>query len=545
MSTPGELLEALGREARARFGGGGDAATRVYRGRSVEELVPQIQRELGADAIIVRRREGLTGGVMGFFQRAFVEIEAMPGGPGVDVYDEDAAVEPADAQPPAAAAVDVDAFGAAAPAAAAPAPEYTPVPPPDAQLAPAPQQLTPPASAPQQFASPPSAPPAPAVSAPSPPAGLQRPMLGYAPRPPAPERSAAPSPFAPREPAAPAAGAGSAYVTAHLAALARADRAKIPPRPSISERRGVAAPRGLDFRRQGADEALSLGEEQEPFAPAAERAPVQPWAASERREVAPGSQGRARAGVARSLQRLGIGEELADELIDSASAHALALAPRGGLAQAVRATLAQRIPVAPPLPTKGAAIVVVGAGGAGKTTCCAALLGAYRKGSSLPASFATITRDGASSPSGELRMILSPYIMKPSPARAPRALRALRRARGDGVAILDTPSLSPSDRSGIRELARLLTELKPERVVVALPATLGATAAAQLLQALKPLGANALAVTHADETDQIGVAVEAACRFGLAPEYLLENARAGGWRLRLLAPSALAERLLP
>jgi flagellar biosynthesis GTPase FlhF len=553
VSTPGELLEALGREARARFGGGGDASTRVYRGRSVEELVPQIQRELGADAIIVRRREGLTGGVMGFFQRAFVEIEAMPGGPGVDVYDEDVAGETAGAQASSAAAAAADVPGAAAPGAAAlvppappaaeraPALEHTSAPPPGAQAAPAPQQFAPPAPTPQQFAPPPSA-PSPPASAPSPPAGLQRPMLGYAPRPPAPERPAAPSPFAPREPATPAAGAGSAYVTAHLAALARADRAKIPPRPSISERRGVAAPRGLDFRQQGADEALSLGEEQEPFAPAAERAPAPPWAASERREVAPGSQGRARAGVTRSLQRLGIGEELTNELIDSASAHALALAPRGGLAQAVRATLAQRIPVAPPLPTKGAAIVVVGAGGAGKTTCCAALLGAYRKGSSLPASFATITRDAER---GELRMILSPYIMKPSPARAPRALRALRRARGDGVAILDTPSLSPSDRSGIRELARLLTELKPERVVVALPATLGATAAAQLLQALKPLGANALAVTHADETDQIGVAVEAACRFGLAPEYLLENARAGGWRLRQIAPSALAERLLP
>src|SRR5271165_6079140 len=90
MSTPGELLEALGREARSRFGNGGQGGTRVYRGRSVEEIVPQIQRDLGADAIIVRRREGLTGGVLGFFQRAFVEIEAMPGGPGVDIYDEDA-----------------------------------------------------------------------------------------------------------------------------------------------------------------------------------------------------------------------------------------------------------------------------------------------------------------------------------------------------------------------------------------------------------------------------------------------------------------------
>ena len=127
---------------------------------------------------------------------------------------------------------------------------------------------------------------------------------------------------------------------------------------------------------------------------------------------------------------------MADELIDGASAHALALAPRAGLAQAVRATLAQRIPVAAPLPTKGAAIVIVGAGGAGKTTCCAALLGAYRKSSSLPASCATISREAER---GELRMILSPYVMKPTPAAAPRALRALRRARGEGVAVLDTP----------------------------------------------------------------------------------------------------------
>jgi hypothetical protein len=263
---------------------------------------------------------------------------------------------------------------------------------------------------------------------------------------------------------------------------------------------------------------------------------------SERRVVAPGSHQRARAGVARSLERCGIGPELAQELIDGASAHALALAPRAGLAQAVRATLAQRIPVAPPLPTKGAAIVMVGAGGTGKTTCCAALLAAYRRGSSLPASCATVTRGGER---GELQMILSPYVLKPSPARAPRALRALRRALGEGVVVIDTPSLSPADRTGVRELARLLSELEPERVVVTLPATLGATAAAQLLQALRPLGANSLAVTHADETDQLGVAVEAACRFGLAPEYLLERATGGGWRLRHTDPTALAEKLLP
>jgi len=220
----------------------------------------------------------------------------------------------------------------------------------------------------------------------------------------------------------------------------------------------------------------------------------------------------------------------------------LPLAPRLGLAQAVRATLAQRIPVAEPLPARGAGIVIVGAGGAGKTTCCAALLGAYRMGSSLPASFATVTRGAGP---GDYEMILSPQIMKPAPAATPRVVKALRKARGQGVVVLDTPRLSPADRTGIRELGRLLGELEPERVIVALPATLGPVAAAQLLEALTPLGANALALTHADETDQIGVAVEAACDFSLAPEYMLERGRSGGWRLSRIDPTGLAGKLLP
>ena len=261
--------------------------------------------------------------------------------------------------------------------------------------------------------------------------------------------------------------------------------------------------------------------------------------APERRTVAPGSHSRARAGVERSLLRVGISEELAHDLIDGASAHTLPLAPRLGLAQAVRTTLAQRIPVAPALPAQGAAIILVGAGGAGKTACCAALLGAYRSGSTLPASFATLTRE-----EGELQMLLSPQIMKPVPAAGPRAVRALRKSRGAGLALVDTPALSPPDRAQIRELASLLAKLAPERVLVALPATLGAKAASQLLTALRPLGANSLVVTHADETDQLGVAVEAACSFGLAPEYILERARAGGWRISRVDPSALATRLL-
>jgi SRP54-type protein, GTPase domain len=564
MSTPGELLEALGREARARFGNGGEGGTRVYRGRSVEELVPQIQRELGADAIIVRRREGLTGGVLGFFQHAYVEIEAMPGAPGVDLYDEqDEQMPPAPAPAQATAQTPV----APAPMPRALEPLAPPPAPPAYQAAPpayaAPPPYEPPAPAPPPRYEPPPAAPAPApvptpvhaqappaweLPTPAPAASTPPPFAAPPPPPSMPPRYTQP---APSPQAASPGEAGSAYVTAHLAALARAGRAAarppsrppeltsaLPPIPSAGVRRSAPPAWTAELQQPPPVET------RQPLPPvlAQAHAPPPPPRPSERRVVAPGSHQRARAGVARSLERCGIGPELAQELIDGASAHALALAPRAGLAQAVRATLAQRIPVAPPLPTKGAAIVMVGAGGTGKTTCCAALLAAYRRGSSLPASCATVTRGGER---GELQMILSPYVLKPSPARAPRALRALRRALGEGVVVIDTPSLSPADRTGVRELARLLSELEPERVVVTLPATLGATAAAQLLQALRPLGANSLAVTHADETDQLGVAVEAACRFGLAPEYLLERATGGGWRLRHTDPTALAEKLLP
>jgi flagellar biosynthesis GTPase FlhF len=601
VSTPAELLEALGREARARLGGGGDGPTRVYRGRSVEELVPQIQRELGSEAIIVRRREGLTGGVFGFFQRTYVEIEARPGGPGIDLYDEQDAAQPTaptytplpalspasapsaalapqqQAPPPAPSTPAPPAFAApmtappapspsvpvqsvfaqpATPAAATqrqPPPEYRSPLPPTSSQPPSAQARTP--SVPRVPSAPylqRVAPTLPLTQAPSPtqtPPPLQAPRASAessapfarpAPVPPRrPAPAPAPSPFYAREPAGPPSpGAGGANVTAHLASLARASGSKIPPPPPTPDRRSEPVAWSSEFQE------LEPSDVPELFPPALERAepePVPRQAPSEHRVVAAGSHARARAGVAKSLQRFGISEELAAELIDAASAHAIALAPRAGMAQAVRMTLAQRIPVASALPSKGAAIVVVGAGGAGKTTCCAALLGAYRKSSSLPASFATITRENERE---ELRMLLTPYIMKPTPARTPRALRALRRARGDGVAVLDTPSLSPSDRAGIRELAGLLAELKPERVVVALPATLGAAAAAQLLQALRPLGANSLAVTHADETDQIGVAVEAACRFELAPEYVLDRGRGGAWRISRVDPAGLAARLL-
>src|SRR6476659_3756593 len=55
--------------------------TRTYQGASLEELLPQIRADLGAGAVITRRREGVTGGFAGFFGKRWVEVEAKAGGP--------------------------------------------------------------------------------------------------------------------------------------------------------------------------------------------------------------------------------------------------------------------------------------------------------------------------------------------------------------------------------------------------------------------------------------------------------------------------------
>jgi flagellar biosynthesis protein FlhF len=478
----------------------------VYRGSTVDELIPRIQRELGPDAIILRRREGLGGGILGFFQRSFVEIEAVPGGPRIDVYDDGEGEPTGERLPvPGLPLLDIPR--------SAPAPSY-------------------PAPAPSHARDP-------AVRDPLEPAGVH-------------DRSFA---------RGGALTAHGAYVTEQLAALAmagpaepivragevgggvlaepaRAPSGPAPPRvePRLEPRVESRVESRVEPGRDSFAAALASAEAQAP-APRASSTPA-PWS------VPPVRRTGKRVGVSIEERLVGFGmsETFAREAIERARAHVLPLAPGGGLTRGVRAALAQRVPVAPALPVTGAAIVVVGAGGSGKTSCCAALTRAYRRAGTLPVGYAALTwndeRPG-------LHMLLSPHVMWPTPVSTQRSLRALRRVRGEGLLVIDTPRLSPADGAGIRELAALLSELEPQRVVVALPATLGATAAAQLLQALRPLGANALVVTHADETDQIGVAVEAACAFDLAPEYRLDRRRSGAWRIGRIDPAGLAEWLLP
>ncbi len=90
-----------------------ESQVRTYRGSSIEELLPRIRAELGSNAVILCQREGLVGGIGGFFQKRCVEVEARAGGTGIDVYDEGEAAGPPVDDAPAPGGLSQEQGGAA------------------------------------------------------------------------------------------------------------------------------------------------------------------------------------------------------------------------------------------------------------------------------------------------------------------------------------------------------------------------------------------------------------------------------------------------
>jgi hypothetical protein len=149
---------------------------RTYRGRTIEELIPRIRAELGPDAIILREREGLMGGIGGFFAQKCVEIDAQAA-PRVNVYADDLEDEYEDEEYEGET-IEYEEFSAEPPPGYVPVPlpdapppddaaAETPIPVPPVSEAPAP---VPPAPAPPASEVPAVAPPAPEPPTPAPPA---------------------------------------------------------------------------------------------------------------------------------------------------------------------------------------------------------------------------------------------------------------------------------------------------------------------------------------------------------------------------------------
>jgi flagellar biosynthesis GTPase FlhF len=188
--------------------------------------------------------------------------------------------------------------------------------------------------------------------------------------------------------------------------------------------------------------------------------------------------------VAQDLVAAGMPPALAEDLM--AEAHERAAVFGGELRAVARDVLVGRIPVAPLAP--GRAMAIVGPGGSGKTTAATAL--------------------------GE------------------------RHAQvGRALSIVDTEPVSPRDAAALTRLRERLSGGVQVHLAVSLFAS--PAVVEQLLDAFAPV--DALLLTHADETDQLGAAIGVA----IARRVPLSYVSHGPQGVRPADPAALAAALLP
>jgi flagellar biosynthesis protein FlhF len=442
-----------------------DPGVKTFRGQSLEELLPQIREELGADAVILRQRDGLKGGVGGFFQKRCVEVDARAGRKRVDTYAGAASDEDV------RAALDVDAtadFDAEL----------------DAELEAADEE--------ERFAR--AAAPSPAAIA----QAAQALVTG--------SQSAAP--------AMPPLQVGTTFTVGQPIAAADPNVAEGLESPAIRALFEAAAP--FAEQLQMADAAIARPAE--PAAVEASAAPAEaplpaPVAAAEVEPAVPARPAQADT-QEYALVEGGLSPALAADVVAETVSHLLPFGTPRQLKRLVRQALARRIPVHGPRALGGAAVVLAGAGGSGKTLTVARLAAAYAQRSDLDVVVLALRpRDGGA----ELQSLLAPFGVAVEVFESSADAKARLAGVADNTLVLvDTPAVSPSDEEGVKALATDLRRIKGAEVHLCLPATLSAAAAKRLLAAFEALKPGGIALTHVDETPQVGAVVELAVTGGPA-----------------------------
>ena len=457
---------------------------KTFRGESLEELLPQIRDELGADAVILRQRDGLKGGVGGFFQKRCVEVDARAGSRRVDTYA--GATEDEDVR----AALDADAtpdFDAEL----------------DAELEAAEEE--------ERFA---------------------RPQVA----------AHAAAPATASAPAMPPLQVGTTFTVGAPLAAADPNIAVGLESPAIRALFEAAAP--FAEQLQMADAAVARPAE--PAAVEALAAPAEaplpaPVVAAEAEPVAPARPAQADT-QEYALVEGGLSPALAADVVAETVSHLLPFGTPRQLKRLVRQALARRIPVQGPRALGGAAVVLAGAGGSGKTLTVARLAAAYAQRSDLDVVVLALRpRDGGA----ELQSLLAPFGVAVEVFESSTDAKARLAGVSDNTLVLvDTPAVSPSDEEGVKALATDLRRLKGAEVHLCLPATLSAAAAKRLLAAFEALKPSGVALTHVDETPQVGAVVELAVTGGPALTFVARDTGVEGG-LEIADAADVAALVLP
>jgi flagellar biosynthesis GTPase FlhF len=232
----------------------------------------------------------------------------------------------------------------------------------------------------------------------------------------------------------------------------------------------------------------------------------------------------------------GVSASLTAEVLDEAVTHLLPFASQKRLKPLVASALSRRIPVQPLRGSGGRVIGFVGPGGAGKTRCVARLAHAYAVKTPVPVHCLTLrSEDGGV----ELQRLVQPFGVPVHALSDATEARARLESFPEGsLVLIDTPGVSPRAEAELRALASELRQLSLDECHLAMPATIAPDVARDLVAGTRDLGVDALALTHADETERLGPVLELAMASGLPLSYVGRGTSvAGGLR------PALAEEL--
>ena len=529
----------------------GSDDVKTFRGRSLEELLPQIRAELGPDAIVLRRREGLGGGVGGFFQRPYVEVDARAPQSGerpLEIRSDRATIEGlsspavqalfeqatpfADALAAAAreTRTEEDTFSAAMfggeatrQAAPPPHPDHPTSTEPrrareTAEFMPSDDPFDEPSASglygpqPNAQAIARAAKPAPTGADWQPPASDPRPAAAAPQTPPA-ATAQPPAGAAPQSAGTPPADAGGTFPVDPGAAASPAAGA-----PPVDA--GPAAPPAA-AATQRSTEAPAFEIPPAPVVPI-----VPPAPGVERPEAADAAEQR--------LITAGLSAALAADVVGEAVVHGLPFSAPRNVKKLIRAALARRIPVLTELGPGPRMLAFIGSGGAGKSSAVGHLAAAYVQAG---ADVAVISLRGDGTLANRLHPLGIGVISADDATQAKQRLGA----RKPLVVLVDTPAAGASTSAAdVKKLAADLKALKPSEVHLALPATLSSAAAAEVAAALASLGPTHIALTHTDETARPGAPLELALNAGRPVSYVCSRDGAAP-----ADPGALAQQLLP
>ncbi|MCD6727836.1 MAG: hypothetical protein LT070_11465 [Solirubrobacteraceae bacterium] len=433
----------------------------LFRGRSLEDLLPQIREQLGPDAVVLRRRDGVTGGIAGFFQRRCIEVEARAGAPRVDTYDDldsggrggEGLGDLGSGGQPGEAFGDLGSGGRGGEGlgdlgSGGPSGEAF------GDLGSGFSWADPSAARSEA---------AEAIDE-----GMRAPVVRAL--------VASASPFADQLAVAEA----QALLPATLAPDVGAAE------PAVEREVGVAVEPAVEQ-----EVGVAVEPAVQPEAPVAVELAGRRPAAADALEAA--------------LVEGGLSPALAAAIVAETVTHLLPFGTPRQLRRLVRRALARRVAVQPLRARGGAVVAFAGAGGVGKTLTVARLARAYATRSDQPVAVIALRPvDGGE----RLAALLSPFEIPVDVAKTAAAARKLIEGAGpEALVLVDTTSVSPVDAAGIGELAADLAKLRAE-VQLCVPGTLGASAARVLMEGFGPLKPAALAITHLDETLLAGAAIE-------------------------------------